>query len=94
MAPFLSLFQKTLALGVYPEITLKEAREKRDEARKLVQQSIDPVIQKKRDKISQKINEDNTFEKVAREWHATKTGTLSKKYAKEILVRLEQNIFP
>lgn len=41
--------KKTLALGVYPEISLKEAREKRDEARKLLQQGIDP-LQNRKDK--------------------------------------------
>jgi hypothetical protein len=43
--------RKCVSLGVYPETTLKEAREKRDEARKLIQKGIDPVEAKKNHKL-------------------------------------------
>lgn len=59
--------QKVLALGVYPMVSLGEARRKRDEAKKLVSDGIDPSEKKKADKIEQ--SEALTFEAVARDWH-------------------------
>ena len=56
--------EKLLAIGVYPDVTLKRAREKRDEARRLVADGIDPTAQRKADKLAQS----ETFEKVAAEW--------------------------
>jgi hypothetical protein len=63
-----------LALGVYPIVSLGEARRKRDEAQKLVSDGIDPS-EKKADKIEQ--SEALTFESVARDWHtACKNGLI------------------
>ncbi|AGS61925.1 prophage integrase [Proteus mirabilis BB2000] len=62
--------QKMLALGVYPDISLAEAREKRDAARKLIANGFDPSEKRKEVKEEQQ-KEFNTFEKVARDWHAT-----------------------
>ncbi len=58
---------ESLALGVYPMVSLGEARRKRDEAKKLVSDGIDPSEKKKADKIEQ--SEALTFESVARDWH-------------------------
>ena len=59
--------EKTLALGVYPEVSLSEAREKRDAARKQITEGIDPCEQKRVKKAVQEAS--NTFELVARQWH-------------------------
>lgn len=59
-----------MAFGVYPEISLADARERRDAARKQVALGIDPRELKKELKEEQQ-KEFNTFEKVARDWHAT-----------------------
>ena len=68
--------QKVLALGVYPMVSLGEARRKRDEAKKLVSDGIDPSEKKKADKIEQ--SEALTFEAVARDWHtACKSSELN-----------------
>ena len=61
--------QKMLALGVYPEITLADARARRDEARKLLANGVDPGDKKKNDKVEQ--SKARTFKEVAIEWHGT-----------------------
>ncbi len=73
--------ERKLALGVYPEISLKEAREKRDDARKQIQEGIDPSQEKKLAKLTRLINADNSFENVAREWHNKQKARL---YAKAL----------
>jgi len=59
--------QKTLALGSYPEISLKMAREKRDGAKGLLSSGVDPSVQKKIDNLTAKVKRGNTFEIVAAE---------------------------
>ena len=58
------------ALGDYPSVSLSEARQKCDDARKLVKQGINPVHQRQLDKIKQELDAANTFEAIAREWVA------------------------
>lgn len=85
--------QKTLYLGVYPQVTLAEAREKRDEARKLIDAGKDPATQKKLDRLELQMSHDNSFEAIAREWHTQKRHTWKPEHAETILKRLEGNIF-
>ncbi|PZP40155.1 MAG: integrase [Pseudomonas fluorescens] len=84
--------EKRLAFGVYPEVSLKDARDKREDARKLVAKGVDPSEAKKAEKIAQAGSD--SFEAVAREWHAKNLHTWTPKHGVAILVRLEQNIFP
>lgn len=86
--------EKQLALGVYPETSLAEAREKLREARKMLAAGNDPSEKKKAVKRELLINSANSFESVAREWHATKCHTLQPRYAGFILRRLEKDVFP
>lgn len=86
--------EKLLALGVYPEISLKDARNKRDEARKLLSENVDPSQQKKLEKLTKHINSENSFESIAREWHEQKKNSWTARYAKYVLARLEADIFP
>ncbi|WP_311749333.1 tyrosine-type recombinase/integrase [Proteus terrae] len=83
--------QKMLALGIYPEISLAEAREKRDAARKLIANGFDPSEKRKEVKEEQQ-KEFNTFEKVARDWHAT-NKKWSEGHSHRVLKSLEDNIF-
>ncbi|MEX6159678.1 tyrosine-type recombinase/integrase [Providencia manganoxydans] len=83
--------QKMLALGIYPEISLAEAREKRDTARKLIANGFDPSEKRKEVKEEQQ-KEFNTFEKVARDWHAT-NKKWSEGHSHRVLKSLEDNIF-
>ncbi|MDR0453316.1 MAG: integrase arm-type DNA-binding domain-containing protein [Deferribacteraceae bacterium] len=86
--------QKTLALGVYPETTLKTAREKRDEARKLLSEGIDPSEVRKAKKYNIYNDAINNFEAIAREWHDTNKSRWVEDHAKAKLSRLEKHIFP
>lgn len=62
--------EKMLALGKYPEVSLADARARRDEARKLIANGVDPSENKKAVKVEQE-QEAITFEVVARDWHAS-----------------------
>lgn len=86
--------QKTQAFGVYPEISLKAARDKRSEARKLLEEGKDPSIEKKKQKILYQQNNTNTFEVIAREWYENRQDSWKPRYANEVLKRLEDDIFP
>ncbi|AXK39970.1 tyrosine-type recombinase/integrase [Crenobacter cavernae] len=86
--------RKTLALGVYPEVSLKDAREKRDEARRLLAKGIDPGEHRKQAKTSKRLQAANSFEAIAREWFAKYLPTWTSGHADKILRRLERDIFP
>ncbi|MCU6422058.1 tyrosine-type recombinase/integrase [Klebsiella aerogenes] len=82
--------QKMLALGVYPEITLADARARRDKARKLLANGVDPGDKKKNDKVEQ--SKARTFKEVAIEWHGT-NKKWSEDHAHRVLKSLEDNLF-
>ncbi|AYH05124.1 tyrosine-type recombinase/integrase [Pectobacterium parmentieri] len=86
--------QKTLALGVYPEITLSEARQRRDEAKRQIATGTDPSEQKKVDKQLRQTLVDNTFKAIALEWHEYKRPNWSKGYAEDLMEAFENDIFP
>lgn len=86
--------QKTLALGVYPEVTLKQARDKRDEARRLLAEGIDPNEHRKIVKRTKALHAENTFEAVAREWFAKHKPTWTDGHAERIIRRMERDLFP
>lgn len=86
--------QKTLSLGVYPDISLKVARERRDEARTLLAQGIDPSENRKARKAAQAGYAENSFEVVAREWFAKMSPRWASSHAGKIMLRLENDVFP
>lgn len=86
--------EKRLALGVYPDVPLSEARERRDDARKLLSEGIDPGETRKAEKRSRMLAAVNSFEAVAREWHGKQAHVWKPKHADDVLRRLEVNIFP
>jgi integrase len=86
--------EKLLSLGVYPEVSLKQARDKRDEARKKIQDGLDPSHEKKLKKLSHQIESENNFEAIAREWHKKKSGNLTTRHSDYVIRRLEADIFP
>lgn len=86
--------EKTLSLGTYPEIKLAGARERRDKARELVANGIDPSENRKAAKETKNGNLANSFEVIAREWIATKLNTKSEGYQKNVLRRFELYLFP
>jgi len=86
--------EKRLSLGVYPDVSLKDARERRDEARKLLANDIDPSEHRQAQKAAKEDRAANSFEVVAREWHAKHLPTWTEKHAETIIRRLELNVFP
>src|SRR5487761_2085492 len=86
--------EKLLAHGSYPDVGLKEARERRDAARKLLANDIDPGEYRKAAKVSKATANANTFEVVARLWFADKSPEWVKSNHSRILRRLEHNVFP
>jgi len=86
--------EKRLALGVYPEVSLKEARNKRDSARKQLEQGIDPSAAKQANKAAQILSGENSFEAVALEWFKTKMGDKSKSHQDRTLRSLQKDLFP
>lgn len=86
--------RKTLALGVYPDISLKEVREKHEDMRRLLDRDIDPMELKKQKKLQIHSETKNSFESVAREWFVKNKPIWTEKHAQTIISRLENNIFP
>jgi integrase len=82
--------EKMLSLGTYPEITLKEARERRDAARRDLAHGIDPGARRKAEAAAST----DTFEAVAREWFETKKSGWAPSHADRIMRRLGVNVFP
>jgi integrase len=86
--------EKRLSLGTYPDTGLADAREKRDAARKLLAAGVDPGEQRKAAKAAGEERAANSFEVVAREWHAKQSATWVDLHASRIMLRLENDVFP
>ena len=77
--------EKLLALGIYPEISLKQARDKRDEARSQLADSIDPNENRKAIKLARADSAANSFEVLAREWFERNMTDKSDRHKKRII---------
>lgn len=86
--------EKRLALGSYPDTGLKEAREKREQARKLLAAGIDPGEHRKAAKAAGEEKAANSFEVIAREWFTKQSKTWAASHSSKIMLRLEKDIFP
>ena len=86
--------EKRLSLGVYPDVSLKQARDRRDESRKLLADGIDPSDTRKAIKASRDKRDANSFEVVAREWFAKFSGTWDDKHGERTIRRFERDVFP
>lgn len=86
--------QKRMAFGVYPETGLKEARDKRETARKQLASGDDPSLLKKMEKHLKKASYEDNFEAIAREWHQQHKHTWKEEHANSILKRMESSLFP
>jgi len=86
--------EKRLSLGTYPDTGLADAREKRDAARKLLAAGVDPGEQRKAAKAAGEERSANSFEVIAREWHAKQSATWVDLHASRIMLRLENDVFP
>jgi hypothetical protein len=81
--------RKTLAIGVYPDLRLQDARIKRDEAKKLISKGVDPGQVRKIKKTIGIEQAENSFESVAREWHEKYSSNWAESHASKIIRRLE-----
>ncbi len=86
--------EKLLALGVYSEVTLADARNKRDEARRLLANKTDPGLLRQAAKKSMHTAAANNFEIIAREWHAKFSSNWTLKHSERVIRLLENDIFP
>ncbi|WP_340618621.1 tyrosine-type recombinase/integrase [Xenorhabdus entomophaga] len=85
---------KMISLGVYPVVTLTEARTKRDEARKLVANGINPSEVRKAEKISAANLIENTFKNITYEWYEKRVDRWSTSYAEAMMTTFEKDVFP
>lgn len=83
-----------MSFGNYDLISLAEAREKREVARKQVANGMDPVEERKAQKLAQQLSTENSFEAICREWHANKADRWTVAYRDEIIKTFEQDVFP
>lgn len=86
--------EKTASLGKYPEVSLAQAREKRDQMRKQVASEIDPVQAQRQAKAAKKLAQENSFEAVARTWFDSWKVARSERHAHYVIRRLEADVFP
>ncbi len=86
--------EKLLSLGTYPDTSLKDARERREEARKLLANDIDPGENRKVQKAARVERAENSFEVIAREWFAKYRDTWAPSHSEKIITRLQNDVFP
>lgn len=86
--------EKRLSLGVYPDVSLKDARQRRDDARKLLANDTDPGENRKAVKAAKSDRAANSFEVVAREWFSKNSANWTESHGSRIIRRLERDIFP
>ncbi|MFJ1472449.1 tyrosine-type recombinase/integrase [Massilia orientalis] len=86
--------ENRLAFGAFPDVSLLDARAKRDEARQLLAAGTDPARARAEQARQARLVEQNTFEHVARDWHRTMINKWQPQTAEEILRRFESDIFP
>ncbi|MGA8147335.1 MAG: tyrosine-type recombinase/integrase [Gallionellaceae bacterium] len=86
--------EKSLSFGSYPQVSLKDARAKRDEQHKVLDADLDPSAERKANALRTKLANVNSFEAVALEWYNKQLHTWVEHHASDVKRRLESNIFP
>jgi integrase len=86
--------ERLLALGVYPEVSLADARERADDARRLVASGVDAVHDRRARRASSAVESAQTFRAIAEEWLATRAGVWSSSYAEGVRSALAFNLYP
>lgn len=86
--------EKLLALGAYSQISLSDARQRREDARKHLGNGIDPGAVKKAQKAAGELQAKNSFEVIAREWHGKFLAGKSDSYRDKMLATFERDVFP
>ncbi len=86
--------EKVLALGTYPAVSLAQAREGQDKARKMLATGNDPMVIRKADKLASRAVAENSFESVARKWWDHWKPARSEQHAGQVMRRFEADVFP
>ncbi len=86
--------EKLLTFGSYPDVSLLEAREARDDARRTIRAGRDPAVEKKQAAATARADAHNSFEAVARAWHALNVPRWSKHHARNVIDSLADDLFP
>lgn len=86
--------QKIVCFGAYPAVSLKEAREQRDESKALLARGIDPSLHKQAAKAASIAETANAYEVVAREWYTKNAPRWTESNAERVLARQEKDVFP
>ena len=86
--------EQLLTLGAYPEVSLADAREKRDEAKRILREGRDPRHAARRGRLLGESNSAKSFEVVAREWHALQLPRWKPVHADDVITSLERDVFP
>jgi integrase len=86
--------RSNISFGTFPIVSLKQARDNRDEARALLARSIDPKSFRDEAKRQAQQEHNNTLELVATEWFAVKKTSITPAYAEDVIRSLEKHVFP
>jgi integrase len=86
--------EKLISLGVFPDVSLKDARDRRDEARKLIAAGIDPGAARKAQKATRMERAANSLEVVAKEWFEKFSADWAPTYSTKVKARFEKDIYP
>ena len=90
--------EKTLALGVYgpkkSDVSLSQARTAKEDAKQQLKKGIDPGLDRKKKKIAQRLNADNIFQDVGRDWIEIRSRKWSDRHTEDVTWTLERDIFP
>ena len=86
--------EKLLSFGTYPDVILREARERRDEAKKLMAAGVDPAENRKAQKAARVEEVSNSFEVLCREWLIQRSDTVEPAQTAKTLARMEKDVFP
>lgn len=85
--------ERRLVFGSYPEVTLKRARELRDDAKRALRDGLDPGLESKRARLSRQRGHTNTFEQFAREWHTAQVSRWKDVHADDVITSMERDLF-
>lgn len=86
--------ERRLVLGAYPEISLKKAREMRDEAKAALKAGKDPALAAQRARLARQVGHDDTFERFARAWYESQKGLWKPVHANDVITSMEADLFP
>lgn len=86
--------EKLLSLGPYPDVSLAQARDQRETAKRLLREGRDPGLEKKLERTRAREALANTFEAVARDWYKRMVATWTERHAGDVLTSLERDVFP